>query len=116
MKTFLVVIALIIIGCFNVIFFLLNDTENSTSTWIIYSFINIALLSPVVIGLLKFRKSDMSASATLISGIYCIVELFVGIIFFLINPENWIWPFIIQFVLLCIAAVLVLSYLAIDKK
>ena len=116
MNKFVLVIELIFLICFNVVFVLFNGTDNSTSTWITYAFINIALLFPFLVGTLKFRKTDMSASAILISGIYCFAELIVGIILLIINPDSWIWPFVLQLIILSIAAVLVLSYLAIDKK
>ncbi len=112
----LIIIGLIIIACFNVVFYLINGTDCSASTWTTYAFVNLALLTPFLISFIKFKKSDMSASAILISSIYCVVELIAGIILLVVNPESWIWPFVLQFVLLCIAAVLVLSYLAIDKK
>ena len=112
----LIIIGLIIVVCFNVVFYLINGTECSTSTWTTYAFVNLALLTPFLISFIKFKKSDMSASAILISGIYCFVELVAGIILLAINPESWIWPFVLQFVLLSIAAVLIFSYLAIDKK
>lgn len=116
MNKYVVVIELIVLICFNVVFYLFNGTGNSTSMWVTYAFVNIALILPFLISALKFRKSDMSASAILISGIYCFVELIVGIILLIINPESWIWPFVLQFIILSIAAVLVFSYLAIDKK
>lgn len=79
---FIILIDLIILACFNTVFFL-NLKEPVTQTWISYGFINFALLMTIITPLLV-RKSKsqylFTVVNTAISVLYFLITVIVGLI------------------------------------
>ncbi len=79
---FIILIDLIILACFNTVFFL-NLKEPVTQTWICYGFINFALLMTILTPLLV-RKSKsqylFTVVNTAISVLYFLITVIVGLI------------------------------------
>ena len=94
--------SLIFIIVFNIVFFLLKGEETTVSVWIAYGFVHLAYIA--LIGSLFLDKQSNEAalqlSTGLISFIYFIVELLVGISIMLIAPERTMASIVIQVILL----------------
>jgi len=98
----LVVISLIFLISFNLLFFLLGGVERTTTEWISYGFIHFAYLCILLIPLFCKKKKGrtvLNASLYLRSLFYFIVALIAGIVFITWNPEEILWPTIIQTVI-----------------
>ena len=97
-----ILLELVFLLVFNIVFFVLVGNEYSTVMWISYGFIHFAyvmvLLTPLLI-----RKSSVSSlfSMTIygVSLVYFIIELIVGLIFIVVNPETIKGPLCLQIVI-----------------
>lgn len=114
-KAFVVTVILAVL-CFNGVFFLLGGADSTTPAWITFSFVNLALLLPLLVGTLRFRKSDYQASAVLLSCVYSAAELAAGIILLAVSPGSWQWPLALQLVLFSVALAGILAYLITDRR
>lgn len=105
---FKVVIALIFLAIFNVLFFLLDGPANQVN-WISYGFITFAylfLLATPLFGGNAKGLTVLQASLWLRATGYFFLELAVGVVFFIISPQEMTWPLIVQSVLLAIFLVM----------
>lgn len=114
-KNFLwAILELIFLIVFNIAFFMLGGTEHSLSAWISYGFIHFAyimfLFTPLMV-----RKSSSAHifgfSIGFISLIYFFLALIIGIIFILIDSDNYKVSLIVQIIIFGIYAVVLVSYL-----
>lgn len=104
-----VIIALVFLVLFNVLFFLLGGTEQSSVNWVCYGFIHVAyiclLITPLLCNLGK-GLTMLSASLYLRALFYFFTELVVGVICMAIALQSMTWPLIIQGVLFAVFIVL----------
>lgn len=109
-------VALLLLGCFNVVFFCLSDVALlHTAAWISYGFVSFALLFPFFLSVVKYKKSDIHATMVIVGSIYTIVEFIVGGLFMVFNPDAYKWALILQVLLLCLALMAFLAYLKLDR-
>lgn len=122
MKTkslYTLLIDLIFIAVFNIIFFVTGGVEGrEASEWIGYIFIHLAYLFVIVTPLLikKEGPAALGLSANLLSIIYFIVEVIVGVVLILIKTDNVIVPLIIEIVIMGIYGFLILSVLMTNEN
>lgn len=101
-KIFKVLVGLVFLVAFNVLFFFLGGTERTTTEWISYGFIHFAYLCILLTPLFcknKKGRTVLNASLYLRALIYFIVALIAGIAFIAWNPEEILWPTIVQAVI-----------------
>lgn len=101
---FKVVTALIFLAIFNLVFFLLDGPANPVN-WVSYGFITFAylfLLATPLFGGNAKGLTVLQASLWLRATGYFFLELAVGVVFFVISPQEMTWPLIIQAVILAI--------------
>lgn len=101
---FKVVTALIFLAIFNLMFFLLDGPANPVN-WVSYGFITFAylfLLATPLFGGNAKGLTVLQASLWLRATGYFFLELAVGVVFFVISPQEMTWPLIIQAVILAI--------------
>lgn len=109
-----VIVGLIFLVLFNVLFFVLGGTERTTTEWVCYGFIHVAylcLLSTPLLCNAGKGETVLSASLYLRATFFFIAELAIGIGFLWYNPESFVWPAIVQSVLL--AAFLVMQLMSV---
>ena len=113
-----IIIGLIFLIVFNTLFFLLGGTERTTTEWVCYGFIHAAylcLLSTPLFCNAGKGDSILSASLYLRALFFFFTELIVGICFLWYNSDSYLWPVIVQCVLLAIFWILqLMSVLAND--
>ena len=114
MKNFMIrsTLMLIFLIVFNTLFFVLSGTENVTSVWISYAFINLAYVTILCMPLFKTKgQASFYLSTTLYvqSITYFVVELVVGVIFIIWQLDAFVWPLVIQVVIWLIFMILILS-------
>lgn len=101
---FKVVISLIFLAIFNLLFFLLDGPANPVN-WVSYGFITFAYLfllaTPLFGGNAKGLTILQASLWTRATG-YFFLELAVGIVFFIVSPQEMTWPLIVQAVILAI--------------
>lgn len=107
---------LVIIGCFNALFYIFQDTDNKPSEWITYGFMNLSIIYAAIIASLDYHRSDVKMSNTMIGVIYCIAQMVVGTILLLIAPETTLWVLLLQLVILGMALGVNLFYLMMDRR
>lgn len=94
---------LIFLIIFNAVFFVAGGFDHKLSVWISFSFINFAYLMLLITSVL-IRKGKSEAvfgfSLYMVSSVYFLVELVVGVVFILINPDSFKAALLVQ---LCIA-------------
>lgn len=94
---------LIFLIIFNAVFFVAGGVDHKVSVWISFSFINFAYLMLLITSVL-IRKGKSEAvfgfSLYMVSSVYFLVELVVGVVFILINPDSYKAALLVQ---LCIA-------------
>lgn len=99
---FKVLVGLVFLVAFNVLFFFLGGTERTTTEWISYGFIHFAYLCILLTPLFcknKKGRTVLNASLYLRALIYFIIALIAGIAFIAWNPEEILWPTIVQAVI-----------------
>lgn len=114
MKNFMIrsILMLLFLIVFNALFFVLCGTENVTSVWISYGFINLAYVTILCLPLFKTKgQASFYLSSTLYAqGItYFVVELVVGIAFIIWKLEPPVLPIVVQTVIWLIFMILILS-------
>lgn len=113
-----IIIGLAFLIGFNTLFFLLGETERSTTEWVCYGFVHAAylcLLSTPLFCNAEKGETVLSASLYLRALFYFFTELVIGLGFLFYNPLSPVWPAIIQGVLLMVFIVLqLMSVLAND--
>lgn len=120
MKTNIIkgVIGILFLIAFNVLFFVLGGTEQSTSNWISYGFIHASYLCLLATPLLCTSAKGLTVNAAslwLRAISYFFIELVVGLIFIAVNPKEILWTLIVQTVMLLVFLVLqLMSVLAND--
>lgn len=105
------ILGLVFLMLFNVLFFLLGGNQPFVSIWITYGFIHLAYLQMMIIPSVVPKSKSMHVfiqSTTLISAVYFIIELFVGVVLILIKSETWIPTLTIQLVLWAACVVMLL--------
>ena len=115
---FKVLVGLIFLIAFNLLFFLLGGTERSVTEWISYGFVHFAYLCILSIPFFCKKRNGsavLNASLYLRALIYFIIELIFGIVFIAFNPENILWPSIIQGVVAAVFLVMQLMSLAANE-
>lgn len=106
--TLSIVLGLLFLILFNVLFFVLRGTDNSTIVWISYGFIHFAYLFVLATPLFTTKTQREVLNYTLWSQsiTYFILELFVGLGFIAYATygelESVTWPLIIQATMLAI--------------
>lgn len=102
-------IALIFLVVFNVLFFLLCGSDNSTSVWISYGFIHVAYLILLITPLFLVKTETapvLNYTIWLLNIIYFIVELIVGTGFIIYavkaSNDSIIWPLLVQSIILAV--------------
>lgn len=105
-KTFFtVLIGLVFLVAFNVLFFFLGGIERTITEWISYGFIHFAYLCILLSPLFCKKKRGhtvLNASLYLRAFIYFIIALIAGIVFIAWNPEEILWPSIVQGIIVTI--------------
>lgn len=104
-----IVIGLLFLIAFNVLFFVLGGTEQSTSNWISYGFIHAAYICLLATPLLTSSAKNLTVNAAslwLRAIFFFFIELVAGLIFIAINPADFLWTLIVQTALLLIFLVL----------
>lgn len=97
---------------FNFLFFLICGTENSISTWISYSFIQVAYLFLLVTPFFNRKNNELAIlSMTLysISVSYFLLELLVGVTFINVQLDGYMWALLIQVILFALFLLIFLS-------
>ena len=99
---FRIILFTIPIVAFNVLLFLIGDTAKfNTSTWVAYGAIHLAWITCLCTPLL-FNRDDHPVNTYVLSGIttgFFALQMVVGIIIILINPESYVWMLIIEVLL-----------------
>jgi len=99
---FRIILFTIPIVAFNVLLFLIGDSAKfNTSTWVAYGAIHLAWLTCLCTPLL-FNREDHPVNTYVLSGVtlgFFAVQMVVGIIIILINPESYVWILIIEVLL-----------------
>lgn len=133
-KVFRIIISLLFLLLFNVLFFVIGDSERSSVDWLSYAFITVAYLLLLSTPLFYSSKKGLAVLEYTMyfnATVYFFVELVVGIIFILIQPgrmdvvltnkfltsisylllnhESYVWPLVIQSILLVIFLVIQFS-------
>lgn len=104
-----IIIGLVFLVLFNVLFFMLEGTERTTTEWICYGFIHVAylcLLSTPLLCNAGKGETVLLASLYLRALFFFFTELVIGIVFLWANPVSYKWATIIQAVLLAVFLVL----------
>ena len=108
---FIIIIDLIILACFNTVFFL-NLKEPVIQTWISYGFINFALLMTIFTPLL-IRKSRSQYLFTIVntsvSVLYFLITVIVGLISLI--EKNFSVKFLLSFLIILTAIYFVIFLL-----
>ena len=84
---------------FNAIFFAVGGTDYSTTQWISYSFINLAILTVPATALTLPRAKGLtvlSGTMWVRDAVYVIAELCLGLVFIVVNPSDTTWVAIAQ--------------------
>ena len=108
-----IVLGIIFLAVFNVLFFIIRGTENPSSVWISYGFIQAAYFFLLITPLFNKgnrRLTVLSMDLYSISASYFIVELIVGLVF--MNTEQTdgdTWALLVQVILF---ALYLLSFLS----
>lgn len=113
---YLIAIAIVVLIIFNAIYFASMGTDGNASAWITYGFMSISLLSIIAFNAIHFNKMEVKMRAVFNSVIYCIIELLVGVIILLINPETVVWTIVVQGTIFGIALIAQLMCLFIDNQ
>lgn len=98
-KTFCIIICLIFLIVFNLLYFLIGGTEQTTVNWLSYGFINGAYLWLLATPVFSSRLSGMtvlSGTLYLTASFYFYIELITGLVIMWIQPESFAWPLAIQ--------------------
>ena len=113
-----IIIYLVFIVVFNVVFFLFKPEECYAAIWISYSFINLAYAAVIITQVVdnSDKEITLKLSSYLISVIYFVVTLIIGIVFILINPEGYKLALSSQIVLLGAYLIILISNLITNKK
>ena len=113
-----IIIYLVFIVVFNVVFFLFKPEECYAAIWISYSFIHLAYAAVIITQVVdnSDKEITLKLSSYLISVIYFVVTLIIGIVFILINPEGYKLALSSQIVLLGAYLILLISNLITNKK
>lgn len=111
-----IAITIVLLIIFNAIYFASMGIDGNASTWITYGFMSISLLSIIAFNVIHFNKMEVKMRAVFNSVIYGIVELIVGIIILLINPETVVWTIVVQGTIFGIALIAQLMCLFIDSQ
>ena len=90
---------------FNGLFFLLGGTDHHASVWIAYAWIHIAYLLLIATPLLSRKTQSVATfqlTIGLISGIYFLVELIIGVIVIFIDSEKIKGSIVAQMIPFCV--------------
>lgn len=105
-------IHLIVLGIFNVFFFVLGRTEHPASVWIAYVFINLSYLAIMAMPFFIQKGKDVATFSGVSYGMstaYFIIELIVGSIIISAAPEDYRWSLLPQLLLLALYLILLFS-------
>ncbi len=83
----------------NAIFFAAGGTDHSTSQWVSYSFINLAILTIPATALTLPRAKGLtvlSGTMWVRDAVYVVSELCLGVVFIVVNPTDPTWVAIAQ--------------------
>ena len=112
-------LGLVFLAVFNVIFFVLTGPERLAAMWISYAFIHFAYIMFCVTPFLVRRSSAATIfglSIGLVSMVYFIVELIVGIAFIFIDFQSIKTPLIVHVIITGIYLTLLLIVLISNEK
>lgn len=117
-KIAFIIICSVFIVVFNVSFFLLKSSEVYGATWISYGFIHVAYIGVLLTQFLdeKHEEVSLSLSSHLVSIIYFIVELIIGIIFIIVNPVGFKAALILQLILFGVCLIILLTNAITNSK
>ena len=102
-----IILALLFLALFNVLFFVLGDTEHLPSVWVSYGFIHFAYLQLVT----KGQGSYYLLSALYVpSLIYFWTELIAGVVFIVLKLESMLLPLLVQSVIAAVFLVVILVH------
>lgn len=94
-----VILGLIFLIAFNALFFLLGGTQRTTTEWISYGFIHFSYLCILATPLFckqKKGRTVLNYSLYLRAFIYFLIALTAGVSCIIWNPEEILWPSVIQ--------------------
>jgi len=98
-----ILLDLIFLVIFNAVFFVAGGFAHNVSAWISYGFIHFAYLMLLITPVFICKGKSMAVfgfSLYSVSSVYFLVELVVGVVFILIDPESFKAALLVQ---LCIA-------------
>lgn len=90
---------------FNLLFFLIAGTAHPKSVWISYAWIQLAFVLLITTPWLARRTGNgpvYKITLALVSGIYCLVELVIGLIVIILHPASVRVPVIVQVIPFCV--------------
>lgn len=93
------VIGLILVGVFNLSFFLIDFNRELASIWISYAFIHLAYLQLFAVPFLILKSKSTHVfveSTSAIAAIYFLIELVLGSVFVILALEEWKMVLLIQ--------------------
>lgn len=108
-KVLWIAACLLFVGIFNAIFFIAGGTEHITSVWISYGFIHFACLMLLCTNSLTPKSKNRAVLGFplyIVSSIYLIVELVVGVVYILAAPYNYTGALLIQLVIAALYGVI----------
>ena len=111
-KIFKIIISLLFLAIFNVIFFVVGGTERTSVEWFSYGFITTSYLLLLATPLFYSSKKGLAIleyTLYLNATVYFFVELVVGVLFIIFQPDSTVWPIIVQSVLLVTFLIVQLS-------
>ena len=97
-----IVLDLVFLVVFNTVFFVAGGTSHPASVWISYGFIHFAYLMVLITPMLVRNSSSAAVfgfSLGVVSSVYFIVELIVGIVFILLAKDSYKGALIVQVIL-----------------
>lgn len=107
-----ILLDLVFLAVFNTVFFVVGGTEHPASVWISYGFIHFSYIMILITPFL-IRKSSSAAvlgfSLYSISAAYFFAEFIVGLIFIFVRSESYKAALVVQIIIACIYAILLLS-------
>lgn len=117
-KSLFLIIDLIIIGIFNILFFVIGGPDHIVATWISYAFIHIAFVSTVITPLITKEnkyKTIFNLPIISFSGIYFLLQLIVNLIIIIFVFSSAVVSLLANIVLLSAYLISIISIIIVNK-
>lgn len=117
-STRILIYALLVV-VFNVIFFLVGGTEHSTTGWVAYGFMYVALIVSFIAPLLCINYKRIPENLVTIYGFawaYSIISIILNSIFILLDFAKTTWCIAMNIILLAVYIIQLIINMAINKQ